>query len=171
MRTYAAIFLLLGISMAFLSGCGDIFKKDIKEVVSEAINDERPLINFVVSHKIGLAYWEGGRTSLEVNGDGTVYVENSYQGTAKDFSGIITGTEFKELLEVIHESELWDIEPTRKSGVPDESQIEINVMEKTENVFGEISIWQNEAYENPKLRAVVLKLREITKKISSSQVF
>ena len=171
MRTYAAIFLLMGISMAFLSGCEDWGTKDIEEVVSEAINDERPLTNFVVSHKIGLAYWEGGRTNLVVNGDGTVNVENSYQGTARDFSGIITATEFKELLELIHESKLWDIEPSRELGVPDESKIDINVMEKEENIFGEISIWQNEAHENPKLEAVVLKLREITKKISSSQVF
>lgn len=119
--------------------------------------------------QIGIAHWEGGKTTLQITRDGQVMVKNEYIGTIKEYHGKITEEAFRELITIYNENKIGEIKSNREFGIPDESMIHLIVY--TNGQKSEISLWENEARENKQFNLLLNKLEFIIKDVSKGEVY
>lgn len=120
--------------------------------------------------QIGIAHWEGGKTTLQITRDGQVMVKNEHIDTIKQYQGKITEEVFRELITIYNENKIGEIKSNRKFGIPDESMIYL-IIYYTNGQKTEISLWENEARENKQFNLLLNKLESIIKEVSKGKVY
>jgi len=118
--------------------------------------------------QIGIADWEGGKTTLQITKDGQVLVKNEYRGTIKQFQKKLSEKIFIDLVTTYNKNKIGEIKPKREFGIPDESIIYL--ITYTNGQKTEISLWENEARENEQFSPLINQLESIIKDVSKGEI-
>jgi hypothetical protein len=118
--------------------------------------------------QIGIAEWEGGKTTLQIIKDGHVLVKNEYRGTIKQFQKKLPENIFIDLVTTYNKNKISEIKQKREFGIPDESMI--HLITYTNGQKTEISLWENEARENEQFSPLLNQIESIIKDVSKGEI-
>lgn len=110
-----------------------------------------------------------GRTTVEVKGNGSVTVRFQRGGQDNLYTGTLSDEALEKFRQTLQSHNPQSLQPSRSTGVPDEARIRFTIGggEESEHVT---ELWNNEQWNNPALRSLVVAFTNLAKQISGGKV-